>query len=59
MDDISVNSENVYISLRVLNKDVELLEYDHEDHVIQQPVNLIDFWNRRLAWLDKYLGPTK
>ena len=59
MDDISVNSENVYISLRVLNKDVELLEYDHEDHVIQQPVNLIDFWNRRLAWLDKYLGPSK
>jgi dipeptidyl aminopeptidase/acylaminoacyl peptidase len=58
-DQISTYSENVYIALQVLGKDVELLEYDHEDHVLQQPVNVIDFWKRRLDWLDRYLSPAK
>ena len=43
---------------RSLGKEVEFLEYEHEDHVLQQPVNVIDFWNRRIAWLERYLGPS-
>jgi len=32
-----------------LGKEVEFLEYENEDHVLQQLVNVIDFWNRRIA----------
>jgi dipeptidyl aminopeptidase/acylaminoacyl peptidase len=56
-DLISIQSGNVYNALRRLGKDVELLEYDTEDHVVQQPVNVIDFWNRRIEWLGRYLNP--
>jgi dipeptidyl aminopeptidase/acylaminoacyl peptidase len=56
-DDISSTSGNVFNALRRLGKDVELLEYDHEGHVPQQDANVIDFWNRRIAWLKRYLNP--
>jgi dipeptidyl aminopeptidase/acylaminoacyl peptidase len=55
-DAISIQSGNVFNGLKRLGKTVELLEYDHEGHVVQQPVNVIDFWNRRLAWVEQYLG---
>jgi dipeptidyl aminopeptidase/acylaminoacyl peptidase len=54
-DLISRNSGNVFSALRRLNKEVEFLEYDHEGHVVQQPANVIDFWNRRIEWLNRYL----
>jgi dipeptidyl aminopeptidase/acylaminoacyl peptidase len=54
-DLISRNSGNVFNALRRLNKEVEFLEYDHEEHVVQQPVNVIDFWNRRIDWVSRYL----
>ena len=56
-DLISVQSGNVFNALRRLGKDVEFLEYEHEEHVLQQPANVIDFWNRRIAWLQRYLKP--
>jgi len=56
-DVISAQNGNVFNGLRRLGKDVELLEYENEGHVVQQPVNVIDFWNRRIAWLERYLGP--
>ena len=58
-DAISIQSGNVFNGLKRLGKTVELLEYDHEGHVVQQPVNVIDFWNRRLAWVERYLGPDR
>lgn len=58
-DVISAENGNVYNGLRRLGKDVELLEYEYEGHVVQQPVNVIDFWNRRIAWLERYLGPDR
>ena len=54
-DLISRNSGNVFNALRRLNKEVEFLEYDQEEHVVQQPVNVIDFWNRRIDWVSRYL----
>jgi dipeptidyl aminopeptidase/acylaminoacyl peptidase len=54
-DLISAQSGNVYNGLRRLGKDVEYLQYEGEGHVVQQPVNVIDFWNRRIAWLERYL----
>lgn len=56
-DKISIQSGNVYNALRRLGKDVELLEYEYENHVVQQPINVVDFWDRRIAWLEKYLAP--
>ncbi len=58
-DKIPWESGNLFNALRSLGKEVELLEYEHENHVLQQPVNVIDFWNRRIAWLDRYLGAGK
>jgi dipeptidyl aminopeptidase/acylaminoacyl peptidase len=55
-DLISRNSGNVFNSLRRLGKDVEFLEYDYEEHVVQRPVNVIDFWNRRIDWVNRYLS---
>ncbi len=55
MDHISWDSEHVFNALRSLGKEVEFLEYEHEEHVLQQPVNVIDFWNRRIAWVDEHL----
>ena len=49
----------MFNGLRRLGKDVEFLEYQYEGHVVQQPVNVIDFWNRRIAWLERYLGPDR
>jgi dipeptidyl aminopeptidase/acylaminoacyl peptidase len=56
-DRISIESGNLFNALRSLGKDVEFLEYEHEDHVVQQPVNLVDFWNRRIEWINRYLTP--
>jgi dipeptidyl aminopeptidase/acylaminoacyl peptidase len=58
-DHISKDNGNLFNALRSLGKEVEFLEYENEDHVLQQPVNVIDFWNRRVAWLDRYLGTGK
>jgi dipeptidyl aminopeptidase/acylaminoacyl peptidase len=55
-DWISSSSGSTYNSLRRLGKPVQLLQYDGEGHVIQQPANVIDVWNRRIAWLTRYLG---
>ncbi|HEY3929101.1 MAG TPA: prolyl oligopeptidase family serine peptidase [Candidatus Koribacter sp.] len=55
-DSVCSQCGNIFNGLKRLGKDVEYLEYDHEGHVIQEPVNIIDFWNRRIAWLDRYLG---
>ena len=55
-DSVCTQCGNIFNALRRLGRDVEYLEYDHEGHVIQEPVNVIDFWNRRLVWLDRYLG---
>jgi len=40
---------NLFNALRSLGKELEFLEYENEDHVLQKPVNVIDFWNRRIA----------
>ncbi len=57
MAPISADHGNVFNGLRRLTRDVEFLEYEHEDHVLQQPLNVIDFWNRRIAWLARHLRP--
>jgi dipeptidyl aminopeptidase/acylaminoacyl peptidase len=43
-----------YRILKDLGVEVQLLEYYGEDHVMAGYSNLIDFWNRRIAWLEKH-----
>jgi dipeptidyl aminopeptidase/acylaminoacyl peptidase len=54
-DWISSGSTSTYNSLRRLGKAAQLLEYDGEGHVIQNPLNVIDLWHRRMAWLARYV----
>jgi dipeptidyl aminopeptidase/acylaminoacyl peptidase len=58
-DAISSGSGAVFTSLQRLHKPVELIEYEHEDHVVQRPANVIDLWERRIEWLGRYLGVKK
>jgi dipeptidyl aminopeptidase/acylaminoacyl peptidase len=54
-DTVSTMNGSIFNSLRRLGKTAEFLEYETEGHVIQQPRNMVDLWNRRIAWLDRYL----
>ena len=59
LDLISASSGTVFAGLQRLGKEAEFLEYDHEEHVLQQPANVIDFWNRRIDWVNRFLQPSK
>ncbi len=50
------NADTIFAALRRLNKTVEYRQYENEGHVIQKDINVIDFWNRRLSWFDKWLN---
>jgi len=39
--------------LKRLGKEAEFIEYDHEGHVLQIPINVIDFRERCLDWFDR------
>jgi dipeptidyl aminopeptidase/acylaminoacyl peptidase len=55
-DDISVQNGEIFVGLRRLGKEVMLLEYAHEGHVLETPANIVDFWERTLEFLDAHLG---
>ncbi len=48
--------DSVFVGLRRLGKEVEYRIYEGEEHVITRKPNVIDFWNRRLQFLDEHLG---
>ena len=48
-------ADSTFVALRRLGKKVEYRQYENEDHVIQRRANIIDFWNRRIEWFEKYL----
>jgi dipeptidyl aminopeptidase/acylaminoacyl peptidase len=51
-DSDSVNqSRELYEQLRFLGKQATFLTYAGEDHVLQAPVNLIDYWQRVVEFL--------
>jgi dipeptidyl aminopeptidase/acylaminoacyl peptidase len=49
-------TEEMFVGLRRLGKEAELVCYEGEGHVPQRPENATDFYQRRLAWLQKYLA---
>jgi dipeptidyl aminopeptidase/acylaminoacyl peptidase len=50
-----VASDAVFVALQRLGKKVEYRIYENEGHVIGKKANVIDFWNRRLEFLDEVL----
>jgi dipeptidyl aminopeptidase/acylaminoacyl peptidase len=57
-DVISVQNGEIFVGLRRLGKEVISLEYASEDHTLENPANIIDFWQRTLEVLDAHLGVT-
>jgi len=58
-DDLCTGSGEMFISLRRLGKEVDLVQYDGEGHVPLGRANVIDFWNRRIEFVDRQLGVTR
>jgi dipeptidyl aminopeptidase/acylaminoacyl peptidase len=50
-------SDQVFVGLKALHKDVTYLRYDDEAHLLENPANQRDFWNRTLAFWDRHLKP--
>jgi dipeptidyl aminopeptidase/acylaminoacyl peptidase len=48
-------SEQMYLALRRLRVDVEMLIYENEIHALMQPKNQKDLSERIQSWFDKYL----
>lgn len=53
-DNVQV-SKDIFSALQSLDKSIELRLYDKEGHVISEPANVTDFWQRRLEFLDLHL----
>ncbi|MHC9083726.1 S9 family peptidase [Luteimonas sp. RIT-PG2_3] len=52
-------SDAIFVGLQRLGKEVEYRIYEGESHVISRRPNVIDFWQRRIDFLDKHLGVSR
>jgi dipeptidyl aminopeptidase/acylaminoacyl peptidase len=48
-------SDEVYVGLKRLGKDVTYLRYGGEGHVLAAQANLVDYWKRVIRFLDAHL----
>lgn len=55
-DGTLLGANAVFVALQRLGKKVEYRLYEGEGHVITRKANVVDFWNRRLQFLDEHLG---
>jgi dipeptidyl aminopeptidase/acylaminoacyl peptidase len=51
-------ADKVFVALRRLAKPVEYRIYEEEGHELRRRANLVDFWQRRLAFLAEHLHLT-
>lgn len=49
-------SDETFVALRYLGKDVEYVRYHGEGHTMMGFSNIVDFWNRRLDFLARHLN---
>jgi prolyl oligopeptidase family protein len=54
-----ISSDAVFVGLQRLGKKVEYRIYENEGHVISRKANVLDFWKRRIEFLDEYLDITR
>jgi len=52
------HSDEVFVGLKRLNRDVTYLRYGGEGHTLASYGNLVDYWNRVIAFYNQRLGPT-
>lgn len=52
-------SDAIFVALRRLGKPVEYRIYEGESHVISRRPNVIDFWQRRIDFLDEHLDVSR
>lgn len=52
-------SDAIFVGLQRLGKEVEYRIYEGESHVITRRPNVIDFWQRRIDFLDEHLGVSR
>lgn len=57
-DEIALGNSAVFVALKRLDKEVEFLDYEGEDHVLQKPSNVVHFWRHRLEFLATHLKRT-
>jgi dipeptidyl aminopeptidase/acylaminoacyl peptidase len=50
-----IASDAIFVGLRRLGKEVEYRIYEGEGHVLTRKANVLDFWKRRLDFLDRQL----
>ncbi|MEO6595612.1 MAG: prolyl oligopeptidase family serine peptidase [Planctomycetota bacterium] len=50
-----IAADAIFMALRRLGKEVEYRVYENEGHVITRRANVLDFWRRRLEFLDEHL----
>jgi dipeptidyl aminopeptidase/acylaminoacyl peptidase len=50
-------SDQVYVGMKRLNKDVTYLRYRDESHLLERHANKLDYWSRVLPFWEKHLKP--
>lgn len=53
-DSRHLGTDAVFVALKRLEKPVEYRIYENDAHVINTPVHIVDFWNRRLQFLEEH-----
>jgi dipeptidyl aminopeptidase/acylaminoacyl peptidase len=53
------HSEEIFVGLRRLDKEVEYARYEGEDHGFWFYPNRVDFCNRVIGWFDRWLKPAE
>jgi dipeptidyl aminopeptidase/acylaminoacyl peptidase len=48
-------SDEEFVGLRRLGKEVTYAKYEGEGHGIEGYANKTDYWNRLIAWFDQHL----
>src|SRR5262249_45085481 len=51
-----IGTDAIFLGLQRLGKSVEYRIYENESHVLRSPPNIVDFWNRRLEFLEQNLA---
>lgn len=54
-----IASDAVFVALQRLGKAVEYRIYENEGHVITRKANVLDFWKRRIDFLDERIAVTR
>ena len=58
MDVSPFQSDEIFVGLRRLGKNVVYVRYENEGHGIEHYSNRIDYWNRVIDWFASHLNPT-